>query len=445
MKEVDDNIAKKSFSFKKYAWRSFKKNKPAYYSLWVLAIVLLLYLLSPIIATDQPLYAKYRGKTFYPAFEVMWNPTKTDSTKNPESGNWEKFHFANTDWKQLQLDMVPYQPHQADIFNSNFKSPTDKNRYKSPEGNIKESPYVFRHHFGTDVSGKDVLSGLIHGAGVSLKIALFAMLIATVIGLVLGAFAGYFGDNKIKISKSQVIWLIASIFLGYFYAFSVRKYALADALSLSPLYGLWHLFLSMLVFICVVGICLIIGKFLEFGALKKKVFLPLDSIISRGIELLNSLPRILLIITLAAIVEKPSIWLLIAIIGLTSWTQIARLTRAEILQIRELEYISAAKSLGYSQFRIIFKHALPNALAPVFVSVAFGIASAILIESALSFLGIGVPPDEVTWGSLLSAGRQEFDAWWLVVFPGLAIFITVTAFNLIGEGMRDAFDPKLKQ
>ena len=135
---------------------------------------------------------------------------------------------------------------------------------------------------------------------------------------------------------------------------------------------------------------------------------------------------------------------LMIIIGLTAWTGIARLTRAEFLRVSTMEYIQAAKSLGISEFRIIFKHALPNALAPALVAIAFGVASAILIESSLSFLGIGVPPSTVTWGSLLNLGREQFTAWWLLVFPGLAIFITVTVYNLLGEGLRDAFDPKLK-
>lgn len=101
--------------------------------------------------------------------------------------------------------------------------------------------------------------------------------------------------------------------------------------------------------------------------------------------------------------------------------------------------------MGFSTLRIIFKHALPNAMAPALITIAFGIAAAILIESGLSFLGIGVPQDIVTWGSLLAAGKENFSAWWLVIFPGFAIFITVTAYNLIGEALRDAMDPKLRQ
>jgi len=196
----------------------------------------------------------------------------------------------------------------------------------------------------------------------------------------------------------------------------------------------------------VIGITMLfrmISKAIQFEWLNKEVSVPMDTFVSRGIELLNSIPRLLLIITITAVVER-SIWIVMIIIGITGWTGIARFTRAEFLRIRSLEFVQAAESLGYSSIRTIFKHALPNALAPVFVSIAFGIASAILIESGLSFLGIGVPDDIVTWGSLLNLGRQNLEAWWLIIYPGMAIFITITIYNMIAEASRDALDPRLK-
>jgi peptide/nickel transport system permease protein len=128
------------------------------------------------------------------------------------------------------------------------------------------------------------------------------------------------------------------------------------------------------------------------------------------------------------------------IIGLIGWTSIARFIRAELLRIRNLSYIEAARAMGFSEFQILLKHAIPNALGPVLITLAFGIASAILLESTLSFLNIGVSDEDVSWGKLLSYARQREEAWWLAVFPGLAIFITVTIFNLIGEGLSDAFE-----
>ncbi len=173
-----------------------------------------------------------------------------------------------------------------------------------------------------------------------------------------------------------------------------------------------------------------LSKFITLKSLNKEMYIPIDTFVSRGIELLNSIPRLLLIITITAVVER-SIWIVMIIIGITGWTGIARFTRAEFLRIRSLEFVQAAQSLGFSNLRTIFRHALPNALAPVFVSIAFGIASAILIESGLSFLGIGVPDDIVTWGSLLNLGRQNLEAWWLIIYPGMAIFLTITIYNMI--------------
>lgn len=137
--------------------------------------------------------------------------------------------------------------------------------------------------------------------------------------------------------------------------------------------------------------------------------------------------------------------LIMVIIGFTGWTGIAKYIRAELLKVRSLEYIEAAQSLGFSEWRIMLRHAIPNSLTSVLITVAFGVASAILVESSLSFLGIGVQADVMTWGKLLNASREEISAWHLAIFPGLAIFITVTVFNLLGEGLTDAMDPRLKQ
>ncbi|HET6989673.1 MAG TPA: ABC transporter permease, partial [Bacteroidia bacterium] len=196
----------------------------------------------------------------------------------------------------------------------------------------------------------------------------------------------------------------------------------------------------------IIWIFSMLGKLISKGKiLGKQVHVPVDSIVSRGIEILNSIPTLILILSLSTLVKEPSIIYVMVIIGLTSWTGIARFTRAEFLKIRGLEYIEAAQAMGFKEKRIIFRHALANGMAPSMVSIAFGIAGAILIESSLSFLGIGVPRDLVTWGKLLSQGKENFHAWWLIIFPGIAIFITVTVYNLIGEGLRDALDPKLKR
>ncbi len=169
-----------------------------------------------------------------------------------------------------------------------------------------------------------------------------------------------------------------------------------------------------------------------------------DILISRIIEIVITIPRLFLILTISAMVEQSSIWLIMLLIGFTGWTAIARFMRGEVLRVRNLDFVSAATALGYSTRRIMFRHVLPNAIAPVLVYAAFGIVSAILLESALSFLGFGVPPTVVTWGSVLNKARASTYSWWLAVFPGLIIFITVVAFNFIGDALRDATDPRLR-
>ena len=167
-----------------------------------------------------------------------------------------------------------------------------------------------------------------------------------------------------------------------------------------------------------------------------------DMIVSRAIEVMICFPSFFLILTLAAFVEERSIFHVMAIIGLTSWTGVARVIRAELLNHRSLEYADAALALGIPRHRIIFRHILPNAISPVLVTATFGVASAILTESSLAFLGLGdlsVP----SWGEILSTGRLEGKLW-LILAPGVAIFFLVSVFNLVGEGLRDALDPKLR-
>jgi peptide/nickel transport system permease protein len=143
---------------------------------------------------------------------------------------------------------------------------------------------------------------------------------------------------------------------------------------------------------------------------------------------------------------EPSIWYIMIVIGLTGWMGVARLVRAETLSIREMDYITAARCIGCSDRRIIFRHILPNVMSPILVSATLGIAGAILTESALSFLGIGVQPPTPSWGNILTSGKDYIEfAWWLSLFPGLAILITVLAYNLLGEGIRDALDPRVNR
>jgi peptide/nickel transport system permease protein len=167
-----------------------------------------------------------------------------------------------------------------------------------------------------------------------------------------------------------------------------------------------------------------------------------DVVISRFIEIMMCFPTFFLILTILALIG-PSLISVMVVIGLTGWPGIARIIRGEFFKLRETEYVMASKALGAKDMWVILRHVLPNSLAPVLVSATFGIASTILIESSLSFLGFGVQPPTPSWGDILSQSRDFMDfAWWLTLIPGLAIFITITAYNLVGEGFQDAIDPR---
>jgi len=169
-----------------------------------------------------------------------------------------------------------------------------------------------------------------------------------------------------------------------------------------------------------------------------------DSFLMRFVDTMLCFPSFFLILTIVALLG-PNIINIMVVIGITSWEGTARFVRAEFLSLRERDFVQAAKALGVKDFRIIFRHILPNALAPVFVTATLGVASAILIEASLSFLGFGVQPPAPSWGNILTEGRTYiFDAWWLTIFPGFAILFAVLSFNLVGDGLRDALDPRLR-
>lgn len=412
--------------------KQFKKNKIAVWSLRVVYLFVFVALLADFLANEKPIACKYQGEVYFPVFK--------EYVVDLGISEWQK-DFVNVSWKDLEYEwtvwpLTPYLPKNIDFMNTSV-GPFDEQDVESSK---------WKHWLGTDALGHDVFAGMIHGTRIALLVGIVSMGIAAIIGIFFGAIAGYYGDDKLKMSVSSLIIYIAGFVIACFYAFGTRSYILSDAIGESFSSFTWELLISFIIFGAVMfGFKMLSKAFKMLPILKKQIIIPADILISRLIEVVVSIPRLFLIISIAAVVAKPSIFIVMMIIGLTTWTGIARFTRAELLRVRNLEYIEAANALGYKEFRIIVKHALPNALSPVLISIAFGIASAILIESTLSFIGVGVPAETITWGSLLSAARQDSTAWWLAIFPGFAIFITVTIYNLIGEGLTDAMNPKLKK
>jgi peptide/nickel transport system permease protein len=170
----------------------------------------------------------------------------------------------------------------------------------------------------------------------------------------------------------------------------------------------------------------------------------LDAIVARLIETLTSFPTLIFVLVIQAVLPNPTTLTLLIAIGLTRWTEVARLVRAEVLLVSSQDYVTAARALGASPARVLRRHVMPNAVAPALVAATFGVASVILIEAALDFLRVGVPDTVSSWGETLSEARDEPHAWWLLAFPGALVFVTVAALNLVGEALRDALDPRLR-
>jgi peptide/nickel transport system permease protein len=169
----------------------------------------------------------------------------------------------------------------------------------------------------------------------------------------------------------------------------------------------------------------------------------LDGVIARLTETLTSFPTLVLVLVVQAMVPHPTLWTLLFAIGLTRWPEVARLVRAEVMLVSSQDYVVAARALGAGPLRILRRHVVPNAVAPILVAATFGLASVVLVEASLDFLRVGTPPGSASWGETLSETREHLGAWWLLVFPGVAVFVTVVALNLVGEALRDALDPRL--
>lgn len=426
------NIAPNDQSYWAIVRRQFRKNRAAVWSVRVLFVLFMVGMLADFIANEKPYYCVIDGKSYFPVF--------TGVGVDLGIAKWPK-ELSNVTWRELNYQSavwapIPYYPTNIDKKNSNFRSPIGEQDVPS---------FRWKHFLGTDNLGRDVLAGMIHGTRIAMLVGVISMSVALLIGLFFGSLAGYYGDSKLQTTRLGLLLNIFFLFFAFYYAFGTRSYLLADAFAVSFFGFLFQFFISLVIFVLVMAVPLYISRMLKgssFGG--GEVNIPVDIIISRVIEVIESVPSFLLILSIVAIVEKPSIYIVMVIIGFTRWTGIARYVRGELLKVRSLEYVEAAQALGFPEWRIIILHTLPNSLTPVLIAVSFGIASAILTESSLSFLGIGVPPEQITWGSMLSLARNVPQAWWVAIFPGFAIFITVTIFNLIGDGLTDALDPRLK-
>ena len=339
----------KSQAYWANVWRTMRKNKRGMVGLSIVLFMFVISFLSPLLATNQPIVCKYKGKLYFPAvveiFQARNSHTHWINKPSP-------FKLPQFDAKQ-ELDpdefaiwpLIPYHEYEQTF-----------DYYQPPS---------VEHWLGTDELGRDIASRVIHGTTVSLKVGFISMGIAAFIGIVIGGIAGYFGG-----------WV--------------------------------------------------------------------DIAVSRIIEIVICFPVFFLILAIMVWLE-PNINNVMIVIGLTSWTSIARYTRAEFMRIKGQDYVMAALAQGVGHSRIMFRHILPNSLAPVLVSVTFGIASAVLIEAGLSWLGFGVQAPAPSWGNILRTAYDSLRVAPHMVYPPcIAIFLAVLAYNLVGDALRDAIDPRLR-
>ena len=367
---------------------------------WVFFMcILLIALLSPLIANEKPYYCKLDGITYFPLFSGINESTLSIRHPTHSPVNW-----YTTQFETIWYAPVPYSHHTIDSKAGSHLSPLSEQR----------GSFRLRHWLGTDLSGRDVLAGMIRGCRVSLLIGLGAMLIALLIGVPLGSLAAYFDNRHLKASYIQIIagviiflLIIYTIVSGYVSS----RWTWALVLSLTGVIIL--LLLSMLHF--------------------KKHTLPLDQAVMSVISIIDGFPALFIVLIVLFLIPVKGWAVVMGVIALLRWPVMARYMRAEVYKMKEHNYIKAAQGLNFSHGHILLHHIIPYAFRPVMISFIFGVSGAILAESALSFLGIGLPPEELNWGRLLSQSRNHFDAWWLVVFPGAAIFFTLLSLYTIGN------------
>jgi ABC-type dipeptide/oligopeptide/nickel transport system permease subunit len=400
-------------------WRQFKKNRPAYFSLAPMIGLFLVAIFAPLLASNIPLVFKANGKTIYPWFHWLFHPEeRVDFFFNMAlvgffpwvllallTSLWAKSRgvpgrrrlgivlieyfviflacagvfsiprltprneYATRDFPEEEFEsqgaahgvyaLIPFGPTEQDP-PSRFQPPG----FRVAAGDMTKTNQAYTHWLGTVDTGQDVLARMIYGTRISMTIGLVAVSIYIVIGVIVGAMAGYFG-----------------------------------------------------------------------GAM--------DMLLSRIVEIVLLFPVFFLILTIVGLKGK-NIFTIMVVIGITGWPSIARLVRGEVLKQRSLDYTLAAQALGASHRRILFRHVLKNSLSPALVSIPFGVAGAIITEAGLSVLGFGVEPPAPSWGGLLNIATTNYHNWWLVVVPSIGIFIAVTTFNLVGNGLRDAMDPRLR-
>lgn len=381
----------------------WRLDRPVRFAWSFILIIAIIAIVGPWLANEKPFYCKLDGENYFPIFSSTSEAGL--SAQHPA--------FAPVDWQTTAFESIlrapiPYSHYSIDLKTGANKSPFDAQPVSTR----------MRHWLGTDALGRDVLAGMIRGCRVSLLIGLGSMVLALLIGVLFGSIGGYWGNKGKRISWQQIL-CTGLLFAGLLIVFY---------LPISTMQQLLFSFLLLLT-----GL-IVIWKVGKTG--KKNISLPLDQMIMGVISIIDGFPGMFIIIILVSILPFKGWLVILLVIALLRWPAMARYMRAEVFRMRELHYIQAAQIINLPSLTILTRHIIPYAFRPVMISFIFGVATAILAESTLSYLGIGLPPEQMNWGRLLAQSRSHFDSWWLVVFPGCAIFFTLLSLYVIGNAVQ---------
>jgi len=288
------------------------------------------------------------------------------------------------------------------------------------------------HWLGTDTLGRDVWLSILAGSQRSILVSIGAALIGGSIGVGLGSVAAFFGNDRLRFTLRTHL---TALLLLVVFVYSI-------AVLWPTVSSTGHVFVGISILLALtvfIAICWLLLR--RFDLLRSRITFPLDTITQRFIEVISVIPRLYLIVAFAMIIPI-NMFTLIVLFAVTSWDVMARMVRAEMLKVREMTYIESARIIGLSERKVFFRHALPNAIGPVATQVCFTISGLLIAEATLSFIGVGVSPETVSWGSIIHGYLENLQAWWLAVFPGICIYLTVISLHALGNDLDRMYHSK---
>ncbi len=368
---------------------------------WYITLFIAISVLASLIANDKALLKICDGNIYFPFIGEYSMPLTHDTH----------------DSCFTVLAPVPYGPGKSDPLNSDFSGPFEEQNFYSAAGEIVEMPLRHRHWLGTNLRGSDLLADIIHGSRVSLLVSISGTFLSLLVGGLIGFSGGWYGPGRNKISLYWLLIITVLLFLFFFFINNLRGDAdrVIGAVVISLLFFLAYLFSLR-----------VKGNRIY----KYKLSVSVDGVLQRFTGFASALPRLILILSFMQFFT-PSFASVLLMLAATGWIDIARLLRAEIQRMKKEQYIEAAKGSGIVGFRLFTGQILPNIWPSLSIAILYSIASNITVEASLSFLGFGLPVDTVTLGGLIASGKMEFEAWWMVLFPGLWIsFFVFSLFSL---------------